>query len=93
MNKINLKTNDHVAVLSGKNKGKKGKVLQVLRKDNLVVVEGVNTMYKYMKKPRKNETGQRIEFFGPIHISKVKKLAAGEVTAKPAEVEAEADKK
>lgn len=91
MSKIHLKTNDHVLVLSGKDKGKKGKVLQVLRKDNLVVVEGVNTMYKYMRKPRKNETGQRVEFFGPIHVSKVKKLAATEV-AKPA-AEAEADKK
>ena len=88
MSKIHLKTNDQVRVLSGKDKGKKGKVLQVLRRDGLVVVEGVNTMYKYMRKARKNETGQRVEFFGPIHVSKVKKLAASE-TAKPAAPAAE----
>ncbi|MFH0874260.1 MAG: 50S ribosomal protein L24 [Candidatus Komeilibacteria bacterium] len=82
MSKIRLKTNDQVLVLSGKDKGKKGKILQVLRQDDLVVVEGVNTMYKYMRRQRKNETGQRIEFFGPIHVSKVKKLAS-EATIKP----------
>lgn len=74
MFKIRLKINDEVLVLSGKDRGKKGKVLQVLRQEGLVVVEGVNKMYKYIRKQRRGDTGQRIEFFGPIHVSKVKRV-------------------
>ncbi len=76
MAKIKLHINDQVQVLAGKDRGKKGKVMQVLRADNLVVVEGVNTMYKYIKAQRKSDNGQRVEFFGPIHVSNVKLLEA-----------------
>jgi large subunit ribosomal protein L24 len=84
MAKIKLHINDQVQVLAGKDRGKKGKVMQVLRADNLVVVEGVNTMYKYIKAQRKSDSGQRVEFFGPIHVSNVKLLEAAVREAKPA---------
>ena len=71
MAKWKLKIYDQVVVLSGKDKGKKGKVMQVLRQDGLVVVEGVNTMYKYVRRQKKETSGQRIEFFGPIQLSRV----------------------
>ncbi len=66
-----IRVNDQVAVLAGKDRGKKGKVTQILSTDGLVVVEGVNTMHKHMRANKKGETGQRIEFFGPIQLSRV----------------------
>ena len=52
MNKLHVKTGDTVIVLSGKDKGKKGKVLEVSPKEQKVIVEGVNMMTKHVK-PRK----------------------------------------
>ncbi|OGY90398.1 MAG: 50S ribosomal protein L24 [Candidatus Komeilibacteria bacterium RIFCSPLOWO2_01_FULL_52_15] len=68
---FHIKINDTVKVLAGKNKGKTGKVIQVLPKDHQVVVENVNKMFKHMRSPRRGEKGQRIEFAAPLPISKV----------------------
>ncbi len=64
-----IKVNDKVAVLTGKNKGKKGKVIQVLPTMDKAVVEGVNIMYKHLKPKSKGEKGQRIQFNGPLTLS------------------------
>jgi large subunit ribosomal protein L24 len=69
--KMKIKTGDTVQVLRGKNAGKSGKVTQVLRDREMVVVDGVNTMVKHLRSQRSGEKGQRIEFFGPLHVSKV----------------------
>ena len=69
-----IKRDDMVKVLSGKDKGKKGKVVQVFPKSDLVVVEGVNKMFKHMKSGRRDQAGQKIEFNGPVHISNVQKI-------------------
>ena len=61
-----IKVNDKVQVMSGKDKGKTGKVLQILPGLNKVVVEGVNTMYKHIKSRKKGEKGQRVQFNGPL---------------------------
>lgn len=75
-----IKTGQTVKVISGKDKGKTGKVTQVFPRDNRVVVEGVNKMYKHLKQ-RVSKTssrsagaakGERVEYFGPIHLSNVK---------------------
>ncbi len=68
---MKIKTNDNVKVLSGKDAGKTGKVIQVFPKEEKVVVEGVNIMKKNMKANKKGEKGQKIELAGPFHISKV----------------------
>lgn len=63
--------NDTVIVRSGKGRGKKGKVLQVLPVENLVVVDGVNKVYRHVKPQRQSESGQRLEVNGPISIANV----------------------
>jgi large subunit ribosomal protein L24 len=70
-NNMKIKVNDQVQVMAGKDKGKTGKVTQILPTLNKVVVEGVNTMYKHIKSRQRGEKGQRVEFNGPIHVSNV----------------------
>lgn len=68
---MKIKINDKVKVLSGKDSGKTGKVIQVFPKEEKVVVEGVNIMKKSLKPNKKSEKGQVIELAGPLHASKV----------------------
>ena len=68
--KIRLKTGDKVIVLSGKNKGKTGKVLRVHPKDNTVTVEGINIVKKHVK-PTRESVGTIKEILKPINVSKV----------------------
>lgn len=69
---MKVKVGDNVKVLTGKDKGKEGKVLFTLRKKDRVVVEGVNIVKKHMKPSRMNETGGIVEVENPIHVSNVK---------------------
>ena len=69
---MKVKVGDNVKVLTGKDKGKEGKVLYTLRKKDRVVVEGVNIVKKHMKQSRMNETGGILEVENPIHVSNVK---------------------
>ena len=71
---MKVKVGDNVKVLTGKDKGKEGKVLYTLRKKDRVVVEGVNIVKKHMKPSRMNETGGIVEVEHPIHVSNVKVL-------------------
>lgn len=71
MSRLKIKSGDQVLVISGKDKGKKGKVVQVLPAEAKVVVEGVNQMTKNVRARREKEEGQRVQFNGPIHISNV----------------------
>lgn len=71
MAKLRVKTGDLVIVLSGKDRGKKGKVTQVFPELRRVVVEGVNHMIKNVKTRSAKDKGQKIEFNGPIHASNV----------------------
>ena len=79
---MNLKKGDRVSVLTGKDKGKEGKVLQVLRKVERVVVEGINVVKRHQKPSNANQTGGIIEKEAPIHISNVKPLEAKKAEAK-----------
>ncbi|MEZ4103158.1 MAG: 50S ribosomal protein L24 [Candidatus Paceibacterota bacterium] len=67
-----IKKNDNVIVITGGDKGKKGKVLKVLRAENRVVVEGINIKKHHQKSKQKNTPGQILEIPGSIHISNVK---------------------
>lgn len=70
-NKVNVKKGDTVVVLSGKDKGKKGKVLSVIPAERKVIVEGVNVATKHTKPRRQGETGGIIHQETAIFASKV----------------------
>lgn len=70
-NKVHVKTGDNVYVLSGKDKGKKGKVLQVNPQDMTVIVEGVNMSTKHKKPRGRYQQGGIIHQESPISSSKV----------------------
>ena len=67
---MKIKTGDIVRVLSGKHKGKEGKVTQALPKLGLVVVEGVNETVRHLK-ARGKQPGQRITSNAPLRVEKV----------------------
>src|ERR1700758_5512732 len=69
--KIKLKKGDTVQVLSGKYKGKTGKVLATHPRENKVTVEGINIVKKHMKPSRTNPQGGIIELTKPVAVSKV----------------------
>ncbi len=68
---MNIKKNDQVKMLSGKDKGKTAKVLQVLSADKKVSVEGLNLLVKHLRPQKQGEKGQRIEFPAFVAISKL----------------------
>jgi large subunit ribosomal protein L24 len=63
---------DTVLIISGKDKGRKSKVLEVLSKEGKISVEGVNLMKKHQKPKKSGEKGQIIQLPKPIDISNVK---------------------
>ena len=69
-NKIKLKKGDEIIVLTGKDKGKKGKIVRVIPDIRKVVVTDINK-YKKHQKPGNNEPGGIIEKDMPLHISNV----------------------
>jgi len=72
---MSIKTGDKIRVITGKDKGKEGAVLQVFPKLSRVVVEGVNMMTKHLRKQGKRP-GQKIEFPSPIHVSNVQIISS-----------------
>ena len=68
---MNIKKDDKVIVLSGKDKGKEGKVLVASPKTNKVIVEGVNVATKHQKARRQGEESGIIKVETPIHTCKV----------------------
>ena len=71
INKVHVKTGDTVVVLSGKNKGKKGKVMAVSPKEGKVIVENVNMVSKHIKPRRMGEAGGIVKAEGAMYASKV----------------------
>ena len=68
---MNLKVGDTVVVISGKDKGSEGKIIKTLKKDNKVVVEGINMVTKHVKPNANNENGGIVKVEAPIHASNV----------------------
>ena len=68
---MNIKKNDTVCVLSGKDKGKKGKVLTAMPSEGKLIVEGVNMCAHHIKPRRQGEEGGIIRRETPIYVSKV----------------------
>ncbi|MFC1613057.1 50S ribosomal protein L24 [Patescibacteria group bacterium] len=68
---MKIKLNDKVKIISGKDKGKNGKVIQIMQKENLVVVEGLNLLVKHIKGTKDGKPGQKIQFPCPLNLSKI----------------------
>lgn len=71
MTKLNVKKGDKVLVISGKDKGKKGKILVSFPKKERVVVEGVSLVKRHTRPTQKNPKGGIIQKEASIHISNV----------------------
>lgn len=71
MNKLHVKTGDTVVILSGKDKGKKGKVMDVSPKENKVIVENCNIVTKHQKPRKQGQAGGIIKAEGAMYASKV----------------------
>lgn len=71
---MKIKTGDKVRVITGKDKGKEGKVLQVFPEADRIVIDGINKMTKHLRRGG-NRPGQKIEFSAPIHLSNVKLIS------------------
>lgn len=82
--KANIRKNDQIYVIAGKEIGKKGRVLKVLRKSDRLVVEGINFLKKAQRPSQKNQKGGIIEKEAPIAISNVMLLCGK--CAKPTRV-------
>jgi len=81
---MKVKVGDNVVILAGKDKGKEGRIIKTLKKENKVVVEGINMIKKHIKPNRMNEVGSIQEMEAPIHISNVKKIENKKETKKEA---------
>jgi large subunit ribosomal protein L24 len=66
-----IRKDDTVEVLTGDDKGTRGKVLRVIRAENKVVVEGVNKVYRHLKPSRRNPQGGRLSKEMPVNASNV----------------------
>lgn len=62
-----IRKGDVVAVMSGEDKGKRGRVLRVLTESNRVVVEGINLVHKHQRKSQQNPQGGRIRLEASVH--------------------------
>jgi len=68
---MKIKKGDTVVVISGKDKGKKGKVSKALPREDRVIIDGVNIKKKHMRPRKGGEKGQILEISTPIHVSNV----------------------
>ena len=69
--RVHVKKGDRVYVLSGNDKGKSGKILRVLPKENRVIVDGINIVKKHTRPTRTNTQGGIIESPAPMDASNV----------------------
>lgn len=68
---LKLKKGDLVVVLTGKDRGKRGKITSVFPRRERVVVEGINLVKRHQRPRRAREKGQRVTIAAPIHVSNV----------------------
>ena len=74
--KLHIKKDDTVIVVSGDDKGKKGKVVEVSPKEGKVIVQGVNIVSKHVKPRKQGETGGIVKVEGAMYASKVQLYCA-----------------
>jgi large subunit ribosomal protein L24 len=71
MNNLHVKTGDNVVILSGKDKGKQGKILEVSRKEGKVIVENLNLATKHVKPRQMGQKGAVVKAEAALYASKV----------------------
>ena len=79
---MHVKKDDNVIVIAGGDKGKKGKIVKAMPKDNMVIVEGVNIKKRHVKARRNGAKGEIIEKAMPIHVSNVQLVEARKTSKK-----------
>jgi len=73
---MKIKKGDTVLIISGKDRGRKGKVIEALPKENKLFVEGINLRKKHMKPKKSGEKGQIVETPAPLNSSDVKLICS-----------------
>ena len=73
MQKFHVKKGDEVVVISGAEKGKRGKIIEVQTGKSRIIVEGVKMIKKHTRKSQQNPQGAIVEREGTVHISNVMK--------------------
>lgn len=68
---MKIKKGDNIIVITGKDKGKEGKVARAFPSENKVLVEGVNVSKRHQRSKRGQGKGEIVEFSRPIHVSNV----------------------
>jgi large subunit ribosomal protein L24 len=81
MQKFHVKKGDEVVVIAGTQKGKRGKIIEVVTKKQRVIVEGVKMIKRHLRKSQQHPNGAIVEREGTVHISNVMKAAAFDARA------------
>jgi len=89
---MKIKTNDNVMVITGKDKGKSGKVLRAIPKKDQLIVEGINLAKKHQKSRSQGKGGEVIDKAMPIHVSNVKKVDGVKKSAPKKKADAKVEK-
>jgi large subunit ribosomal protein L24 len=81
-NKLNIKTDDDVIVIAGKDRSyqgnlRRGRVIGVLPKEQRVIVDGINVLKRAVRQTQKVRQGGIVESPGPIHVSNVMLVCPG----------------
>ena len=74
MNKMSIKKDDTVVVITGKDKGQRGKVLKVIPKEGKVVVEKINMVSRHTRPRKQGEEGGIIQKEAPLYACKVMRV-------------------
>lgn len=88
---MKIKTGDNVIVISGKEKGKRGKITKVFHDIDKVIVEGLNLKKKYQKNRDSKKENQVLDVEYPIHVSNV--ALVDEKSGKPSKIGIKVDEK
>ncbi len=86
--KLHIKKGDTVKILSGDNKGKIGRVIEVMPKEGRAIVEGINMVSRHTKPNAQNTTGGIIKKEAPIALSKLMLVVGGKATRTGRKLEA-----
>ncbi len=82
--KYHVKRGDEVVVIAGSQKGKSGKVLEILPSKDRVRVEGIAMLKRHTKKSQENPNGAIVEREGSVHVSNLQKKAVFDASKKRA---------
>ena len=87
---MKVKVGDTVRIITGKDKGKSGKVIKTLKNENKVVIEGLNMVKKHSKPRNTNDKGGIFDVEAPIQVSNVKVITDADVKASKKEQKSKA---